>query len=89
MVGEITMGENTKKYLGIGLIAVGVGLGGYAIYSHVKKKDRKTATPALSGVGKKSKKSKSKAKSEAKSKSKSKKRTKKSSKRKNIKRILL
>lgn len=60
MVGEVTMGENTKKYLGIGLIAVGVGLGGYAVYSHIKK-DRKKASPALSGVGKK-KKSKAKSK---------------------------
>lgn len=86
MVGEVTMGENTKKALGIGLIVVGVGLGSYAIYSHVKKKDRKKASPALSGIGRKTEKAKLKAKAKEKSRANSKKRIGTS---KNIKRISL
>lgn len=40
---------NTTKYIGIGLCAVGLGLGGYAIYSKAKKKGGVSGLLGLNG----------------------------------------
>lgn len=43
--------DKTTKYVGYGLLAGGIALGGYAIYSHSKKKSAK----GLGGVRRKTK----------------------------------
>lgn len=54
----LSLSENTKKYLGYGLIAVGAGA---AIYAIVKMRKKKTsdseAKGKLNGVGRRKKKS--------------------------------
>lgn len=48
----MNLSENAKKYLGYGLIATGVAVGGYAVYSiSQKKKAAPKPKPALNGTG--------------------------------------
>lgn len=59
----MNLSENAKKYLGWGLVATGVGIGGYAIYKFSKGKKKTTKKKkSLSGVKKKGVKTKTKTK---------------------------